>query len=1390
MAKGDYSLFDNVPFQSVTSLGRRYGVMFNPSSSNSRLRIIDGGQRYACRLRPADGAVEYSTDDGATWQLITPFADPCTGTKQPAMVTHERLRVGEELTGIQFDMIAVGRGRIIAKEKGTDRLFHVYIDELFRTSFALCNLGEGPAGPNPNPPVPEEGGDAPVPPFNMKLDPEYFTTGVPTLIVPPEGTREYANHPGSLRLPVFNQLLELKVADVMLVLERARTWYLKDTRSQLAITSFDDLKFSEADLVAVFTPAVINSILQSIKDAAVEATEDPFTKFLIWIFGDPNTGNNWAARLVAEGFGATIFPLYLAFGAILFVLGESKAFSSLPGGEIHIDMPKLMDYLSGSTTNPNVQKHIDDALAKLGDAVGQLMLRSRRAVLQSYGDRRDVRRKELPDAWTLENRMPTPNQPPSWMPVYVRTSYKQRRGAWRTLWKRFFSENDQIHQVWLAQNANGSLEAFAVDNTKAAKRATQNGPNGLWNAGWMSFNTPNDKFEMLAIVRNNDGRLEAFGVTEDKRVVHIQQTAPNGSWQPAWASFPFQATGRNWIAVEANVDGRLEIFGVGTDNHVWRLTQTSPGVWPTAWTETFPNGPQLTKMWLARNGSGTLEAFGIDTNQFLWRTAQDGPGQDWSGPWIRFYNSNDNLRSLVVGRNADGTLEAIGVNNVGTCWHTAQSSPGNWTPGWAPFPAPPADQMRELRILTNIDGRLEVFGFSDKHIWHTWQTAPNAAFNGRWEEIQANDDDRHSLAVATNEDGSIEMLRVSQEFLTERAWNLRLPLERRFAIQFSKVLDIGIGSSHWSENWQTHFGGEIHSLLAPRPLFQGERYSLIQYRFLNGPVIDGDAFNDGTTNFYMLVKLGPAGADGAGLLQKYAILWFDEQTYFTQRWRLLHPTDDVLGDLFSLPHAMRDNPEWFNFQLANYWCPFRADLIDDTSRMVLRRNVIVVTSRDLAPQRREIYTIVFNYGLCDHSWRWRFFPQAQELSIDPDIAQDQDPQLPADVSGGSANAYVVVNTIDLRDDTTLHVRGSLRSPVTQKLRSGRWFQRYLPADCRHVPERYELTGQKPARGFTHPWDFISEEAYQRADHFYQFGVYEDPVDSRAQYYQIELLPNANGVTPTVEETVSRVWRNDVAGAGESRMKMNTTNFVWALPKQNGVIIKRTKPDPVTNDLLSPELLFHDFRNKPSISMYEPTARFRILERKPLGLIAVFFDKRDDELQSASDLPHPTTFVEDTSVTPQLPRPIPPSIRVLVKSNHRVYQPPNVRKAQIVIDPAPGLRRLHVSFWTPQTEQQVCENIWKVSLAAINASRVVFPIFSVLRFPNFVRRAVPDAPVPSSFTGDLGNEWRYDFDFDFAKEVETDVRRFCTTEGHIEFGTSLWFEDIVGHRALAQELIFA
>jgi hypothetical protein len=74
----------------------------------------------------------------------------------------------------------------------------------------------------------------------------------------------------------------------------------------------------------------------------------------------------------------------------------------------------------------------------------------------------------------------------------------------------------------------------------------------------------------------------------------------------------------------------------------------------------------------------------------------------------------------------------------------------------------------------------------------------------------------------------------------------------------------------------------------------------------------------------------------------------------------------------------------------------------------------------------------------------------------------------------------------------------------------------------------------------------------------------------------------------------------------------------------------------------------------------------------------------------------------------------------------------------------------------------------VSLAGLDASGVV-SIFSLMRVPHFVSR--------------------YDCAWSFPKTLGQTIDRLCTPQGHIEYGTSLWFENIVGHRSLAQEIVF-
>jgi hypothetical protein len=335
--------------------------MFNPGSSRSRVRIRDSGRRYSFRLR-TDGRVEYSIDGEASWNPITPLNDPCTDKPFHKFTSHENVRIGEELPDIVFDQIAVGRGRIIGKEAGTDRLFHLYIDEMFRTFHRDCNPGEKGT-------VLDE--DAPVPPFNMKVDPEYFRDDSPTVIVPPEGTRNYSNHPGSLRLPVFNELIDLGISDVMLVLERARTWYLKDTRSQLAIVTQDDLLgFTDQDLTEVFTVENIRNVLESAREAAKK--QNPGGFILDWLLNIEELAGNWAAKVVAQGSGVMVFAAYAAFGLVLRTIGESGAIRTEAGGKILIEIRKLFDYLDNPPDlKPEAKVHVDEAIAKLMDLLSQ-----------------------------------------------------------------------------------------------------------------------------------------------------------------------------------------------------------------------------------------------------------------------------------------------------------------------------------------------------------------------------------------------------------------------------------------------------------------------------------------------------------------------------------------------------------------------------------------------------------------------------------------------------------------------------------------------------------------------------------------------------------------------------------------------------------------------------------------------------------------------------------------------------------------------------------------------------------------------------------------------------------------------------------------------------------
>ena len=299
------------------------------------------------------------------------------------------------------------------------------------------------------------------------------------------------------------------------------------------------------------------------------------------------------------------------------------------------------------------------------------------------------------------------------------------------------------------------------------------------------------------------------------------------------------------------------------------------------------------------------------------------------------------------------------------------------------------------------------------------------------------------------------------------------------------MLDIGVGHPHWHERDEGIGGGELQPLRA-RP--SRRRPSAIDfpwlYRFLNGPIFDSDGYIDGTCTYYALVQLkadvaGPGGTTAAWASRRhsYGLLYIDEQTYFTQRWRLAHPEDHE-GLTFALVHGLHaTTPALYeDWSLSKFWCPFRRGHAGARSRLAVSRQVILVNGED--PETREaiLYSVNFTYPTIDRTWRWRRLPaEARYFKDEGDAA--------AEVVPAARGDSVYPQTVRLRGDMTIHLKGTARRRV------GPVVSAYLPATSELVPVAHRRGSDgRPLRPFEHRWKFLPEGVFRGADQFSHFGV--------------------------------------------------------------------------------------------------------------------------------------------------------------------------------------------------------------------------------------------------------------------------------------------------------------
>jgi hypothetical protein len=626
------------------------------------------------------------------------------------------------------------------------------------------------------------------------------------------------------------------------------------------------------------------------------------------------------------------------------------------------------------------------------------------------------------------------------------------------------------------------------------------------------------------------------------------------------------------------------------------------------------------------------------------------------------------------------------------------------------------------------------------------------------------------------------------------------------------VQDIGVGHVNWHDQRCAIHGGEMDSLdgRGLPPCLPGRE----AYRLFNGPVEDQGGLIDGTVNYYVLAQFeeGEWDDDDAVSKSAFAILWLDEQAVLSERWRLLDPADCRFGSFKDVvPSAIvqyLDKDFWFEsfeFDRSKYWCPMRAGYVTPRSRMAVSRAVVVVSGRDPATRQWELYSINFGFGTADRTWRWRSLPprDGHEHSVPP-------------------------GRFGLREDMTLYVHERHRESKDVV-----WYQKYLPASTEVRPTSGELRLRgaregdkapdrdfdvpKPERGFAHPWQWLPEPLFRfvhtRSSHF---GCYERSVDSRWQYYRVEILEGGDALRSMPEATrwvesgdalfIPRDaidWprlNNILRGGSDPAVSQDLVARLVALAGSIpggvcgaisgeaarflfGSLSTASDVGPVRTVLCQ---MYAELRGSPLVrerhrrGLFEDRFSLKLRDRGPTGWIMTHADKRDDDLLPFRDFTTESGTPFELVLRPEGDADT--TVRVRVSSYHNVVNVPMVEDASVSSTILPdGRGELRVRVLPCASDETLDENLWRIKLGCLTRDASgELDGFDVLF--DGIRSAAPR----SSRGPGAWHEYAFDLDASTAKRVG----ERCSESLRLVFGTSLWFEDVVGHVATADRVEFA
>lgn len=210
------------------------------------------------------------------------------------------------------------------------------------------------------------------------------------------------------------------------------------------------------------------------------------------------------------------------------------------------------------------------------------------------------------------------------------------------------------------RNLDGRLNVFAVgipDRTLYTHYQTT--PGGGWNAdGWQALGGA--YIIELVTAQNQDGRIELFCLNDSGQAFHQYQTAPNGNWS-GWQ--PFQGLGLHSIAAAKRSDGRLEVAAITDGGQMFHRVQLAPGTgWDTDWS--YAGGSNLASVKLAVGHAG-LVAIAIDQSATgpNVHEAHENTSFQWSAFSSPIGGSLMRISSMSIGTHRDGRLSVVGIKD-------------------------------------------------------------------------------------------------------------------------------------------------------------------------------------------------------------------------------------------------------------------------------------------------------------------------------------------------------------------------------------------------------------------------------------------------------------------------------------------------------------------------------------------------------------------------------------------------------------------------------------------------------------------------------------------------------------------------------------------------------